>query len=89
MILRAEVESPASVNSIKWQNVSGGSVLDLNINLDKYTQTDLGSSTVTLTVTLTIKNVDFTDSGNYQVQVSNIAGTNKTSNLVSLNVKGI
>lgn len=82
--LTATIESPATVTNIKWQKVSGGSVSDLNINLDKYTQTGSGSGTVTLM----IKNVDFTDSGNYKVQVSNAAGTTKTSNQVSLNVKG-
>uniref|UniRef100_A0A8W8J8V8 Ig-like domain-containing protein n=1 Tax=Magallana gigas TaxID=29159 RepID=A0A8W8J8V8_MAGGI len=81
--LTATIESPATVTNIKWQKVSGGSASDLDINLDKYTQTDSGSGTVTLM----IKNVEFTDSGNYRVQVSNAAGTTKTSNQVSLNVK--
>lgn len=82
--LTATIESPANVTNIKWQKVSGGSTSDLDINLDKYTQTDSGPGTVTLM----IKNVVFTDSGNYQVQVSNAAGTTGTSNQVSLNVKG-
>lgn len=82
--LTATIESPATVTNIKWQKVSLGSASELDINLDKYTQTDSGSGTVTLM----IKNVDFTDSGNYRVQVSNAAGTTKTSNQVSLNVKG-
>ncbi|XP_052712082.1 receptor-type tyrosine-protein phosphatase eta-like isoform X2 [Crassostrea angulata] len=83
--LTATIESPATVTNIKWQKVSGGSTSDLDINLDKYTQTDSGSGTVTLM----IKNVVFTDSGNYRVQVSNAAGTIKTSNQVSLNVKAL
>ncbi|XP_052712083.1 titin-like [Crassostrea angulata] len=83
--LTATIESPATVTNIKWQKVSGGSASDLDINLDKYTQTDSGSGTVTLM----IKNVEFTDSGNYRVQVSNAAGTIKTSNQVSLNVKAL
>nr|XP_034332445.1 receptor-type tyrosine-protein phosphatase eta isoform X3 [Crassostrea gigas] len=83
--LTATIESPATVTNIKWQKVSGGSASDLDINLDKYTQTDSGPGTVTLM----IKNVEFTDSGNYRVQVSNAAGTTKTSNQVSLNVKAL
>lgn len=83
--LTATIESPATVTNIKWQKVSGGSASDLDINLDKYTQTDSGSGTVTLM----IKIVDFTDSGDYRVQVSNAAGTTKTSNQVSLNVKAL
>lgn len=85
MTLTATIESPATVTNIKWQKASGESASDLNMNLDKYTQTASGSGIVTLM----IKNVVFTDSGNYQVQVSNAAGTNETSNQVTLNVKGI
>uniref|UniRef100_A0A8W8J9N0 Ig-like domain-containing protein n=1 Tax=Magallana gigas TaxID=29159 RepID=A0A8W8J9N0_MAGGI len=83
--LTATIASSATVTNIKWQKVSGGSASDLDINLDKYTQTDSGPGTVTLM----IKNVEFTDSGNYRVQVSNAAGTTKTSNQVSLNVKAL
>lgn len=84
-ILTVRVTSEVSLNTIKWQKVSsGGTPIDLSITSPKYTQSDIGPDQVTLT----IKNVDFTDSGNYLVEVSNLAGITSTSNQVSLNVTG-
>lgn len=86
VILEATITSTASVNPIKWQKVSSnGNLENLDITLSKYTQNDVGPGTVTLT----IKNVNFTDGGSYQVEVSNVAGNTDTSNQVSFSVKGI
>lgn len=79
-ILTATVTSTVSLNPIKWLKGS----TELVIAAPKYTQTDVGSGTVTLT----IHNVDFTDSGNYQVEVSNEAVKTNTSNQVLLTVTG-
>lgn len=80
MILTATITSEVPLNSIKWLKGS----TELVIASPKYTQSGDGPGTVTLT----IHNVDFTDSGNYQVEVSNTAGTPSTSNQVSLTVTG-
>lgn len=79
-ILTATVTSTVSLNPIKWLKGS----TELVIAAPKYTQTGVGSATVTLT----IHNVDFTDSGNYQVEVSNDAEKTNTSNQVLLTVTG-
>lgn len=79
-ILTAKITSEVSVNPLKWLKGLTGLV----IAEPKYNETDLGTGQVTLT----IKNVDFTDSGNYQVEVSNIAGITSTSTQVSLTVTG-
>lgn len=80
------ITSIASVKPIKWQKVSSsGTPENLNLTLPKYTQNGISPGTVTLT----IKNVDFTDSGNYQVEVSNAAGNTDKSDQVSFIVRGI
>lgn len=78
--LTATITSEVPLNPIKWLNGSK----ELDISSPKYTQSDVGPGKVTLT----IHNVDFTDSGNYQVEVSNTAGITKTSNQESLTVTG-
>lgn len=86
VILVATIKSTASVNPIKWHKVSSdGNLENLDITLSKYTQNGVGPGTVTLT----IKNVTFTDGGSYQVDVSNVAENTDTSNQVSFSVKGI
>lgn len=85
VILVATITSTASVNPIKWHKVSDGNHENLDITLSKYTQNGVGPGTVTLT----IKNVTFTDGGSYQVEVSNVAGNTDMSNQVSFSVKGI
>lgn len=79
-MLTATITSEVPLNPIKWLNGSK----EINISSLKYTQNGDGPGTVTLT----IHNVDFTDSGNYKVEVSNLAGTTSTSNQVSLTVTG-
>lgn len=78
--LTATITSEVPLNPIKWLKGS----TELDISSLKYTQSGDGPGTVTLTV----NNVDFTDSGNYKVEVSNLAETTSTSNQVSLNVTG-
>lgn len=80
VILTATITSEVPFNPIKWLKGS----TELVISSTKYTQNGVGPGTVTLT----IHNVDFTDYGNYQVEVSNLAGTTSTSNQVSLTVTG-
>lgn len=80
VIFTATLTSELPLNPIKW--LKGSTELDLISS--KYTQTGVGPGEVTLT----IKNVDFTDSGYYQVEVSNIAGIKSISNQVSLAVTG-
>lgn len=80
MILTAAITSEVPLNTIKWLKGS----TELVIASPKYTQSDVGPSPITLT----IHNVDFTDSGNYKVEVSNIAGRTSTSIQVSLTVTG-
>lgn len=80
VVLTATVTSKVPLNPIKWLNGSK----ELNISSSKYTQTGVGPGNVTLT----INNVDFTDSGNYQVEVSNDAEKTNTSNQVLLTVTG-
>lgn len=86
VILVATITSTASVNPIKWQKVSSdGNLENLDITLSKYIQSGVGPGTVTLT----IKNVTFTDGGSYQVEVTNAAGNTGKSEKVSFSVKGI
>lgn len=80
VIHTATITSEVPVTTLKWQK----GTQELDISPSKYTQSGNGPGTVTLT----IKHVDFTDSGNYQVEVSNIAGRTTTSNQVSLTVTG-
>lgn len=80
VIHTATITSEVPVTTLKWQK----GTKELDISSSKYTQSGDGPGTVTLT----IKHVDFTDSGNYQVEVSNIAGRTNTSNQVSLTVTG-
>lgn len=80
MILTATITSEVPLSPLKWLKGSTGLV----ITEPKYKENDLGTGQVTLT----IKNVDFTDFGNYQVEVSNIAGITSTSTQVSFNVTG-
>lgn len=77
-VLIASITSEVPLNPIKWLN----GLTELVIALPKYTQNGVGP------ITLTIHNVDFTDSGNYQVEVSNLAGITSTSNQVLLTVTG-
>lgn len=78
--LIASITSEVPLNPIKWLIGS----TELVIVTPKYTQNGVGPGTVTLT----IHNVDFFDSGNYQVEVSNLAGITSTSNQVLLTVTG-
>lgn len=78
--LIASITSEVPLNPIKWLIGS----TELVIATPKYTQNGVGPGTVTLT----IHNVDFRDSGNYQVEVGNLAGITSTSNQVLLIVTG-
>lgn len=80
VIHTATITSEVPVTTLKWQK----GTKELDISSSKYTQGGDGPGTVTLT----IKHVDFTDSGNYKVEVSNLAGTTSTSNQVLLTVTG-
>lgn len=84
--LTATVSSDVPVSTIIWQKVSGDSTTsNLDTNLDKYDQTgDVGTGTVKLT----IKGLNFQDKGNYRVEVTNNAGTKKTSDPLSIDVTG-
>lgn len=84
--LTASITSDVPVSNIIWQRVSGDSTTsNLDTNLAKYNQTgDVGRGTVKLT----IKGLVFEDKGNYQVEVTNNAGTKETSNQVSIDVTG-
>lgn len=85
-VLTASVTSDVAVGSIIWQKVLDGSTTsNLVIDQTKYIQTgnvDSGS------VTFTIKGLVFEDKGNYQVEITNNAGTLQTSNHVSIDVTG-
>lgn len=80
VVLTATVTSELSSNPIKWLKGS----TKLLIAAPKYTQNGVGPGPVTLT----INNVNFDDTGVYQVEASNSAGTTSTSNQVSLTVTG-
>lgn len=80
VVLTATVTSELSLNPIKWLKGS----TKLLIAAPKYTQNGVGPGPVTLT----IKNVNFDDTGVYQVEASNSAGTTSMSNQVSLTVIG-
>lgn len=80
MALTATIASKVPFNHIEWLKGS----TELDVTSSKYTQSAEGPGQFTLT----IKYVDFTDSGNYQVEVSNIAGITNTSDQVSLTVTG-
>lgn len=79
-VLIASITSEVPLNPIKWLN----GLTELVIASPKYTQNSVAPGPITLT----IHNVDFTDSGNYQVEVSNLAGITSTSNQVLLTVTG-
>lgn len=80
VVLTATVTSELSLNPIKWLKGS----TKLLIAAPKYTQNGVGPGPVTLT----IKNVNFDDTGVYQVEASNSAGTTSMSNQVLLTVIG-
>lgn len=81
VILTATITSAVPVDTVIWQKEG----MNININQEKYTQSDVVSNNVTLTITNLVTN----DGGSYRVQVNNSAGiTSSWSTPVTLNVTG-
>lgn len=81
VILTATIASAVPVDTVIWQKEG----MNININQEKYTQSDVVSNKVTLTITNLVTN----DGGSYIVQVNNSAGiTSSWSTPVTLNVTG-
>lgn len=66
VVLTATITSAVPVDTVIWQKEG----MDININQEKYTQSDVVSNNVTLTITNLVTN----DGGSYKVQVNNFAG---------------
>lgn len=66
VVLKATISSAVPVDTVKWQKEE----MNININQEKYTQ----SNEVYNKVTLTITNLVTNDGGSYRVQVNNSAG---------------
>lgn len=67
VILTATITSAVPVDTVQWQKEE----TNIDINQEKYTQSNVGSNKVTLTITNLVTN----DGGSYRVQVNNAAGT--------------
>lgn len=67
VILTATITSAVPVDTVQWQKEEK----NIDINQEKYTQSNVGSNKVTLTITNLVTN----DGGSYRVQVNNSAGT--------------
>lgn len=81
VVLTATITSAVSVDTVQWQKGE----MNININQEKYTQSNVGSNKVTLTIANLVTN----DGGSYRVQVNNSAGiTSSWSTPVTLNVTG-
>lgn len=81
VILTATITSKVPVDTVRWQKEE----MNIDITPDKYTQSDVVSGEVTLTITNFITN----DNGSYRVQVNNSAGiTSDWSTPVTLVVTG-
>lgn len=66
MVLTATITSAVTVNTVIWQKEE--KIID--IAQEKYTQSNVESNKVTLTITKLVTN----DGGSYRVQVNNSAG---------------
>lgn len=81
VVLTATITSAVSVDTVQWQKGE----MNININQEKYTQSNVGSNKVTLTIANLVTN----DGGSYRVQVNNSAGTiSDWSTPVALTVTG-
>lgn len=81
VILTAAITSAVPVDTAQWQKEE----MDINVNQEKYTQSNVGSNEVTLTITNLVTN----DGGSYRVQVNNSAGIiSDWSTPVTLTVTG-
>lgn len=69
--------------TIKWQKLTGGNSIDIDITTDKYT----GSSVTGPSPQLKINQVKLIDEASYILEVSNGVGST-SSNFISLNVIG-
>lgn len=72
-----------SVSLIKWQKLTGGNFINIDITGDKYT----GSSVTGTSPQLKINPVQLIDETSYRLEVSNGVGST-SSNFISLNVIG-
>lgn len=66
MILTATITSAVPVDTVIWQKEE----MNIDITQEKYTQSNVESNEVTLTITNLVTN----DGGSYRVQVNNSAG---------------
>lgn len=81
VVLTATITSAVSVDTVQWQKEE----MNIDITQEKYTQSDVVSNKVTLTITNLVTN----DGGSYRVQVNNSAGTiSDWSTSVTLTVTG-
>lgn len=80
VILTASITSLVSVDIVIWQKEE----MNIDMTQEKYTQSDVVSNAVTLTIT----NLETDDGGSYRVQVNNSAGITNISAPVELVVTG-
>lgn len=81
VVLTATITSAVPVDTVQWQKEEK----NIDITQEKYTQSDVESNEVTLTITNLVTN----DGGRYRVQVNNSAGIiSSWSTPVTLTVTG-
>lgn len=81
VILTATITSAVPADTVQWQKEE----MNFDITQEKYTQSDVVSNVVTLTITNLVTN----DGGSYRVQVNNSAGIiSDWSTPVTLTVTG-